>query len=91
MYIANAHVQIVKNGFIFINLVRHHLIDAIYIIIWRKQQVFSSFMHVLISFTEMLTIPIFAESYRFARPISALLFPTSKLRQITILKWYQIK
>ena len=40
---------------------------------------------------EMLTILIFLESYRFPRQISALRFPTSKLRQITILKWYQVK
>ena len=39
----------------------------------------------------MPTNPIFAESYRFSRLISALPFGMSKLRQITILKWYQIK
>ena len=40
---------------------------------------------------EMPTIPIFVESYRFSRPIAELRFQTSKLLQIMILKWYQIK
>ena len=40
--------------------------------------------------TEMPTILIFAESYRFSWPNSALRFLMSKLRQIKILKCYQI-
>ena len=41
--------------------------------------------------TEMPTIPIFAESYHFSRPISALRFSISNLQQIMNLKWYQTK
>ena len=36
--------------------------------------------------TEMLTIPIFAESFHFSRPNSALRFWTSKFRKISILQ-----
>ena len=36
--------------------------------------------------TEMPTIPIFAESFRASRPISALRLRTSKFRKITILQ-----
>ena len=41
-------IQIAKNGFIVLLQVRHYLIHTFGIIIGRKQQVFSSFMDVLI-------------------------------------------